>query len=187
MRIVSGEKRGLKLNDVPPTVTCRPTIDRVKEAIFDIIRFELEGKVLDLFSGTGQLGLEALSNGCEEAVFCDNNEHSIDLIKRNVKKAGYENRSKVLNCDYKHFLKHVAKPKEFKIILLDPPFGSILADKSLNYISQQDCLADDGIIVLECDKTENHDERIGNLKLRKKYTYGKVAVLIYIKEETNNE
>ena len=112
LRVVGGEKRGLKLREMPKDATCRPTLDRVKVAMFDIVRFELSGKALDLFSGTGQIGIEAISNGCEKAVFCDKDPVSLRITRENIKKAGFESRAEVLDCDYKNFLRHRAKKGE---------------------------------------------------------------------------
>lgn len=185
MRIVSGEKRGLKLKDIPKEATCRPTLDRVKEAMFDIIRFDISGKVLDLFSGTGQLGIEAVSNGCDFAVFCDKDPNSLRLTKDNIKRAGFENRTLVLDCDYKNFLRKRAKKDEFKIIFLDPPYETPLIEKSLKYISDADCLSDDGIIVAETLRTLTQPDEVGSLIKTKSYCYGQVALHIYKKKEEN--
>lgn len=179
MRVVSGERRGLKLCEVPACVTCRPTADKVKEAMFDIIRFRLKGKVLDLFGGTGQLGIEALSNGCEKAIICDNNADSIGLINRNVLKAGFGERAKVLHMDYKRFLKHEAKKQEFNVIFLDPPYAGELLEKSMKYIDECELLAPDGIIVAESAADTDIPDIFGSLKMEKRYKYGTVAVRIY--------
>ena len=184
MRIVSGEKRGLKLKEIPADAACRPTLDRVKEAMFDIVRFSLSGKALYLFSGTGQLGIEALSNGCDSAVFCDNNIDSLRFTRENVKKAGFEDRAEILDCDYKNFLKHRAKKDEFGIIFLDPPYRTPLAEKSLRYISEAECLKDGGVIVLETLKEMSMPSEVGDLICKKSYSYGQVALHIYVKRET---
>ncbi len=183
MRIISGEKRGLKLKEVPSEALFRPTLDRVKESMFDIIRFSLEGKALDLFSGTGQLGIEALSNGCEQVVFCDKDPEALKLTRENVKKAGYESRAEILDCDYKHFLKKRAKKAEFNVIFLDPPYESPLIEKSLGYISESDCLAADGTVLVETLKTKLLPDESGNLVKSKSYYYGQVALHVYKKRE----
>ena len=179
MRVVSGEKRGLKLHEIPPEVSCRPTTDRVKESIFNIIRFHLQGNALDLFGGTGQLAIESVSNGCEKAVICDHSPASLKLIRRNVKKAGYEDRITVFDCDYKKFLRHRAQKNEFSLIFVDPPYHTPLAEKSLCYIEESGCLSPDGVIVVETAADENLKERYGVFTLRKKYCYGQIAVRIY--------
>lgn len=179
MRIVGGEKRGLKLNELDDGVVCRPTIDRVKEAVFDIIQFDIEGNALDLFAGTGQLGIEALSRGCDKTVFCDNNENSIRLIKANIKKAKYEDRAEILFCDYKKYLKYNAVPDSFKLIFLDPPYNTELAVKALELIEERQIIRKDGIVILECGKEEEKPQNIGSLSLKKRYNYGQISVLIY--------
>lgn len=185
MRVVSGEKRGLKLCEIPPDVTCRPTTDRVKEAIFNIIRFEIHGNALDLFGGTGQMAIEAISNGCTGAVVCDRSPASLALIRKNVKKAGYSDKITVLDCDYKDFLRHRAKPNGFSLIFVDPPYHTPLAEKALTYISDAGCLTDDGLVVLESASDEPFAERIGVLCLRKMYRYGQICIRIYEKRNTD--
>ena len=90
MRVISGSKRGLKLFTPAEDEEIRPTLERVKESIFNLIQFDLEGKVLDLFAGTGQMGIESISRGVELAVFCDNQKESLDLVRKNIKRAGFE-------------------------------------------------------------------------------------------------
>lgn len=187
MRIVSGEKRGLKLCDVPKEALCRPTTDRVKESVFNIIRFSVKGRALDLFGGTGQLAIEAVSNGCRSGVVCDNSPISLELIRRNVKRAGYEDKITVLNCDYKNFLRRQAQKHEFSLIFLDPPYHTPLAERSLCFISEADCLAKDGIVVLESSADEPFEEIYGGLRLRKKYVYGQIAVRIFERTDLDFE
>lgn len=179
MRIISGEKKGIKLNNISKDVTCRPTIDRIKEAIFDIVQFEIEGQALDLFAGTGQMGIEALSRGCENVVFCDNNEHSIKLIKSNIKKTGYENVSEVFFGDYKKYIKQKAQKESFKLIFIDPPFESKLAEKALKAIDENNILRKDGIIVVEAGKNDIIPLNSQKIALKKRYVYGQISVLIY--------
>lgn len=185
LRVVGGEKRGLKLREMPKDATCRPTLDRVKVAMFDIVRFELSGKALDLFSGTGQIGIEAISNGCEKAVFCDKDPVSLRITRENIKKAGFESRSEVLDCDYKNFLRHRAKKGEFKIIFLDPPYETQLLEKSLIYISDADCLTKDGVVVAETLREREMPDEAGSLVKTKSYAYGQVALHIYRRKEEN--
>ncbi len=185
LRVVGGEKRGLKLREMPKDATCRPTLDRVKVAMFDIVRFELSGKALDLFSGTGQIGIEAISNGCEKAVFCDKDPVSLRITRENIKKAGFESRAEVLDCDYKNFLRHRAKKGEFKIIFLDPPYETQLLEKSLIYISDADCLTKDGVVVAETLREREMPDEAGSLVKTKSYAYGQVALHIYRRKEEN--
>lgn len=179
MRVVSGEKRGLKLCEVPLDAPCRPTTDKVKEAMFDIIRYRLEGKALDLFSGTGQLGIEAVSNGCTEAVLCDNSQESLDIIKKNVKRAGYEDRTRILLTDYRRFIKTGAKKEEFSVIFLDPPYASGLMAKALTAIDEFGILAPKGVILAETSAETFLPETVGSLILEKRYRYGTIAVHLY--------
>ena len=141
----------------------------------------MHGRALDLFAGSGQLGIEALSNGCDSVVFCDHDAISMKLVKENVKRAGYGSRSEILDCDYKHFLKYKAGREEFDVIFLDPPFDSLLAGKSLTYIAGADCLKPGGLIVLEAPLDSGFQTVYGNISLKKTYRYGQIAVHIYTK------
>ena len=119
MRVITGTARGIQLK-TPEGMVTRPTTDRVKEAMFSIVQFDLPGAaVLDLFGGTGQLGIEALSRGAASAVFVDLRDDACKLIKENVKRAGFEKEASVIRSDYLAYLK--CCDRKFDIILLDPP------------------------------------------------------------------
>ena len=152
MRVISGTARGKKLNSLEGLET-RPTLDRVKEAVFNILQFNIkEANVLDLFSGSGALGIEALSRGANEAVFCDNSNKAIKIIKDNLEATRLINKAEILNKDYIEVLKKLSKEsKKFDIIFLDPPYKTDYVIKSINYILEHKILAEDGIIVVETD------------------------------------
>ena len=121
MRVITGKARGVQLK-TPDGMLTRPTTDRVKEALFSIIQFELPGaRVLDLFGGTGQLGIEAISRGAKEAVFVDAREDACKLIRENLKRTKMEQAGKVIRSDYLDYLKRCRET--FDIILLDPPYA----------------------------------------------------------------
>ncbi len=146
MRIISGIARGRRLEAPEGTETVRPTTDKVKEAIFSSIQFDIEGRrILDLFAGSGQLGLEALSRGAASAVFVDKEYSSCELIKRNVKHCGFESEAKVYKADFSAFLMGCAE--SFDIAFLDPPYSAGLLEEALSAISEK--INDGGIIVCE--------------------------------------
>ena len=147
MRVISGKARGVQLK-TPDGMHTRPTADRVKEALFSIIQFDLPGaKVLDLFGGTGQLGIEALSRGAKSAVFVDEREDACRMIRENLKRTKLEEQARVQRADYMLFLKNCHEP--FDIIFLDPPYAEVFLENSLKMITEIDILQSGGIIVTE--------------------------------------
>lgn len=181
MRVVGGSKRGTQLIGFDREQV-RPTLDRVKESMFNIIQFEAMDRVVDLFAGTGQLGIECISRGASHAVFCDNAPESLEIVRKNLKKTGFEKQARVLLCDYKRFLKYEAQG-EYDVIFVDPPYGTGLADRALKQIGQQPVLAKSGIVVLECARDEAKADEEGSLILRRRYDYGTVSVLIYVRKD----
>jgi len=181
MRVVGGRKRGTQLIGFDREEV-RPTLDRVKESMFNIIQFEPMNRVVDLFAGTGQLGIECISRGAEHAVFCDNSPQSLDIVRKNLKKTGFEREARVLLCDYKRFLKYEAQG-EYDLIFVDPPYHEGLSDRALRQIGMHPVLKKSGIVVLECARDESKAEEEGNLILRRRYDYGTVSVLIYVRKD----
>ena len=181
MRVVGGSKRGTLLIGFDREEV-RPTLDRVKESMFNIIQFEKMDRVVDLFAGTGQLGIECLSRGAKHAVFCDNAPQSLDIVRKNLKKTGFESSARLLLCDYKRFLKYEAQG-EYDVIFVDPPYQIGLSDRALKQIGSNPVLAKDGVVVLECSREETKAEEEGNLILRRRYDYGTVSVLIYVRKD----
>ena len=179
MRIVSGFARGKKLS-APQGLDVRPTIDRVKEAVFSSLQFDIEGRsVLDLFAGSGQLGLEALSRGAKECNFVDSNEISINVIKENIKNCGLGDKCVVNFCDSLNFLDKT--DLKFDIAFLDPPYDKGLIDLAMPKLVLK--MSESGIIV--CEHTENGvlQESYGDFKKQKTKKYGKVYVTFYRKLE----
>ena len=147
MRVITGKARGISLK-TPDGMATRPTTDRVKEAMFSIIQFDVPGaKVLDLFGGTGQLGIEALSRGASSAVFIDERDDACKLIRENLKRTKLEGSSRVIRTDYANYLKKCTEC--FDIIFLDPPYAEVFLENSLNLITEIDILQSGGIIVAE--------------------------------------
>ena len=181
MRVVSGKARGTVLK-TPDGMNTRPTTDRVKEAMFSIIQFDLPGaKVLDLFGGTGQLGIEALSRGAQSAVFVDAAESACRLIKENLKRAKFEREGKVVRSDYLTYLKNCRE--QFQIILLDPPYAEVFLENALKMITEIDILQSGGIIVAECPQGKELPWEFKGYTRSKDYKYGKTVVTLYRKTE----
>lgn len=184
MRVVGGSKRGTQLIGFDRE-QIRPTLDRIKESMFNIIQFEPMDRVVDLFAGTGQLGIECLSRGSKHAVFCDNAPQSLEIVRKNLRKTGFEGGARVLLCDYKRFLKYEARG-EYDVIFVDPPYNVGLSDRALKQIGQLPVLTKSGIVVVECAREESKPETEGNLVLRRRYDYGTVSVLIYVRKDRDD-
>lgn len=176
MRIITGSARGTKLQ-TPEGLDTRPTIERVKEALFSMIQFELDGKrVLDLFAGSGQLGLEALSRGAAKATFIDADREASEIIKANAKKTKLFEQSVVLNTDYKAFIRGNAGKQRFDIIFLDPPYAENLIEDALLRLLRADMVADGALVVCESDRPEPIE--VEGLTLRRHASYGKVHITL---------
>ena len=179
MRVISGKARGVTLK-TPTGMATRPTADRVKEAVFSIIQFDLPGaSVLDLFGGTGQLGIEALSRGAKNAVFVDEREDACKLIKENLKRTKMEQQAQVIRSDYMAFLKNTSN--RFDIIFLDPPYAEVFLENSLNLITQIDILQSGGIIVAERPVEKALLWDFAGFTRSKDYKYGNTLITLFRK------
>ncbi len=179
MRVITGSVKGRRL-EAPDGLDTRPTGDRIKEAIFDIIQFEIEGRrVLDLFAGSGQLGIEALSRGAKEAVFVDKRAEAVAVIRRNLAHCKLDEASRVIAGDYRTALRSGVK---FDIVFLDPPYASGLLEEALGLISSFDIINDGGIIVCEIPSEKDLPELPAPYVKSKTYRYGKTSLIIYRKE-----
>ena len=177
MRVITGSARGRKLK-TPENYDIRPTTDNVKESVFNIIQFDIEGRrVLDLFAGTGQLGIECLSRGAASAVFVDQSREAVKIVKDNLKACGLS--GTVVQSDALSFLRTCGK---FNIIFVDPPYDSDLYESVLNTVNSIDILSDGGIIVCESRRERALPDMSAPYKKRREYTYGKVKLCIYTKE-----
>lgn len=181
MRIISGKARGTKLYTLEGTNT-RPTLDRVKESIFNIIQSEIDGaQVLDLFAGSGAIGLECLSRGAEKAVLCDKSKEAIEIIKKNIEKTHMEEKAQVFNTDFETCLEKV-KAQQFDIIYLDPPYATDYILKSLKKIIEFGIIKKESIIIIETDDEKRILREIENIgiKIVDKRKYGR-ATIIFLK------
>lgn len=179
MRIISGEKKGLKLK-IPKSNNIRPTADRIKEAVFNIIGDIKDGKVLDLFSGSGSIGIEFLSRGAEFVYFIDDSTISIKCISENLDKINFENKYKVVKQDAIRALKYFEKKDiKFDYIYLDPPYkDKFLFDESIEKIAQYGLLNNNGILIVEHDKYYKIKE-YSNLKVVDTRKYGSKNVTFF--------
>ncbi|MBQ8298989.1 MAG: 16S rRNA (guanine(966)-N(2))-methyltransferase RsmD [Clostridia bacterium] len=172
MRIIAGKKKGLNIKTIEGEST-RPTRDMVREALFSILTSKVpDAKFLDLFAGSGAIGIEAISRGASEACFADINPQCIKIIKENISKANFENESRIFNLDYKILLKKI-KDEKFDIIFIDPPYNKGFGVDAINKISEYDLLSDDGVIILETDTNEEVPEEIGIYEKYNSKKYGR--------------
>ena len=179
MRVITGIARGVALK-TPDGIQTRPTADRVKEALFSIIQFEIPGAiVLDLFGGTGQLGIEALSRGAKKAVFVDAAEPACKLIRENLKRTKLESQGSVVRCDYLEYLSRCRE--KYNIIFLDPPYAEVFLENALKRITEIDILQSDGIIVAERPLGKDLPWEFEGYTRTKDYKYGKILLTIYRK------
>ena len=180
MRVITGKARGVVLK-TPEGMKTRPTADRVKEALFSIIQFDiLNAKVLDLFAGTGQLGIEALSRNAKYAVFVDEQDKACKLIYENLKKTKLENAARVVRSDYEIFLNNCHE--KFDVIFLDPPYAEKFLENALNFITEIDILQSGGIIVTERPAGKDLLFDFPGYSRSKDYKYSNTVLTIFRKE-----
>lgn len=177
MRVVAGKYKGRRL-DNPIGYDIRPTSDKVKESIFNILMNDTYGRVFcDLFSGTGSLGIEALSRGAKKCYFSDYSRESIRLILDNIKNCNCQKEAIVLQGDYNKNLARISE--KIDVFLLDPPYKSGFYEKSIEEIENLDLLAQDGIILAEHEVHDIMPRQVGNLHIVKEKKYGKIMVSLY--------
>ena len=179
MRVISGTARGRKLRE-PVGMDIRPTTDMVKESVFNIIQFDLEGRrVLDLFAGTGQLGIEAKSRGAAYVTFVDASQKSIGLVKENVAVCKIVEGVEIIRSDSIAFLERCGK---YDVIFVDPPYDSSLLDDALEKIIEFDILRENGIILCESKAQRQIDNIRPPYRIKKEYKYGKIKITTIIRE-----
>ncbi len=179
MRVITGKARGriletLKGDDV------RPTTDKVKEAIFSAVQFELEGRhFLDLFSGCGQMGIEALSRGCATATFIDKSKAAIRVIERNLSVTNLKQFARVYNADSVNFIRNSVE--EYDIVFLDPPYNKGILQEVMPLVAQR--MKKTGVIICESALNDEILQKYYKFTLDRERTYGKIKVSIYRHED----
>ena len=192
MRIIRGKARGTKINTIDE-VTTRPTLDRVRESLFNIIQNYVSNTyVLDIFAGSGALGIEALSRGAKHAVFCDINKDAVKIINENLMKTRLKENAIVYNMNYKKMIEKLSKNDfKFDIVFVDPPYKENLAVNSVKLIIQNNLLNENGIIIIETDEKERDlkelqelnkidNENLQKIKIIDERKYGR-ANLIFLR------
>ena len=173
MRIITGKARGTKLQTLAGEAT-RPTAERTKEAIFSMINFDIAGaRVLDLFAGSGQLGLEALSRGAKSAVLNDSSREAAAIIRANAEKTRLVDSCEILSTDWQPVLRRFAGRERFELSFLDPPYAGGFLPKVLAKMIEWDLLSDGAVIV--CESANEEDVFDGNEELKNQFTIRRVA------------
>lgn len=179
MRVITGKARGVQLK-TPDGLQTRPTADRVKEALFSIINFDIPGaRVLDLFGGTGQLGIEALSRGAKSAVFVDGSDKACALIRENLRRTKLADDGRVVRSDYLDYLDRCRET--YEIIFLDPPYAEVFLENALKCITEIDILQSGGIIVTERPLGKELPWDFEGYTRSRDYKYGNTLLTIYRK------
>lgn len=181
MRIISGTARGTKLYTLEGYKT-RPTLDRVKESLFNIIQNKIQDNIfLDLFSGSGAIGLEAASRGTKKSILCDKSKDAINIIKKNTEKTHLENKVEIFNKDFKDLL--INDIEKIDIVYIDPPYKTDYIFESLKIITDNNILNEDGLIILETDEKDRIIKQISklNVEITNQRKYGR-AHLLFLKE-----
>ena len=180
MRVIAGSARGKQLQSLPGEEITRPTINRVKEAMFSSVQFLVPGaRVLDLFAGSGQLGIEALSRGAAQCTFLDASPDAVRIVTANCAAARVQDRARISCGDAFNYLHTTRGP--FDLVLLDPPFAHGTLAKVLPLLERS--LAPGGVILCESELQAELPPQVGGLRLIKQYKYGKILVSRYEREE----
>ena len=180
MRVITGKARGRKLKTLEGEGVVRPTSDKVKEAMFSIVHFELDGAtVLDAFAGSGQLGIEALSRGAAKAYFIDENKAAFETVKENLKLTKLFDDAVVLNADAFTYMRNTQE--KFDIVFLDPPYRKELVANALPVAAR--CCKPGALVVCETDAREELPETAGTLTKFREYKYSKTKLTTYRNQE----
>ncbi len=187
MRIIAGKANRKALVTLPGEEITRPTIERVKEGMFSAIQFDIAGRrVLDLFSGCGQIGLEAVSRGADCAVLIDSSVDAVEIIKQNAKNTGLMKQCRISRMDYSEYLKSAANKEKFDLVFLDPPYAKDMKAEILKKLMRANILNDGAIIVCETNVDFYNDgDEVYTLTFKKKYRYGKVFITMFTYNERN--
>lgn len=178
MRVITGSARGRRL-ETPAGNAVRPTTEKVKESIFNIIQFQVPGsRVIDLFAGSGQLGIEALSRGAESALFLDTSPVSLNCVRRNLEHTGLGGKAEVRTVNSVSYLR--TSRETFDVAFLDPPYGDNVLPDALGVLAPR--MSDEGVIVCESAANQDLPETVGTFGLYREYRYGKIKLTVYRKQ-----
>lgn len=183
MRIITGSKRGKRLTALEGEQV-RPTTDRVKESLFNILQYSIEGRrFLDLFAGSGQIGLEALSRGAAQAVFVDSSRESVRVVEQNVESTGFSDCARVVQADFASFLR--GNREKFDVAFLDPPYRTGLLAQALPLVAGQ--MNPGGVVVCEHPQDEALPQQAGEFSKGKSYRYGKIMLTLFRRADGGTE
>ena len=188
MRIITGSAKGKKLVSLEGDAT-RPTSERIKEAIFSSIQFDVEGRrVLDLFAGSGQMGLEALSRGASKATFIDLSREAMEIVKQNARTTGFFDVSHFLVSDWRNYIRKASGREQYDLVFIDPPYAMECCADAAAYLVEKELIIPGAIVVLESGEEEIHmdDPRLSGYRVIKSTHYGKktfVNILFFEGEE----
>lgn len=183
MRIIAGTLKGRRLT-APSGLDLRPTSDKVKEALFNILSDRIEGAAfLDLYAGTGSVGMDALSRGARNVVFVENNKRHLQYLKKNISSCSFEGKAEIFSVSASDFLKKVKRAtRSFDFIFIDPPYASSEVEKILPMLWEGDMIMDRGMVIIEHFHKKTLPEESGNLFFLKKYKYGETVLSFYAKK-----
>ena len=179
MRIISGKARGTNLFTLKGNDITRPTLDRVKESIFNIIQNKIQDSIfLDLFSGSGAIGLEAASRGAKLAILCDKDKNAIQVIEKNIEKTHMQKQTELYMCDYELLIKNKIDIK-LDIVYIDPPYKSNYAIHAIKLLLEKDLLKKDSIVILETDRLEDIEKELNSIDIEiiDKRKYGRAEII----------
>ncbi len=182
LRIITGTAKGKKLKTLEGEAT-RPTSERIKEAVFSAIQFDVEGRrVLDLFAGSGQMGLEAISRGAVSAMFVDSAREAMDIVKDNARSVGFFDKCRYLVSDFKNYIRKAAAREKFDLVFVDPPYAMKCCYETAVRLAESGILSSGAIVVLESGEEEIDVSSLGSYEVIKSTHYGKktfVNILLY--------
>jgi 16S rRNA (guanine(966)-N(2))-methyltransferase RsmD len=188
MRVITGTAKGKKLKTLEGDAT-RPTSKRIKGAIFSSIQFEIEGRrVLDLFAGSGQMGIEALSRGAERAFFVDSSREAMEIVRENLSACGFTDRARYLVQDYRNYIRKAAGREKFDLVFIDPPYKDKSALSALAMLTRGGFLSKGAIVCLEAgEEFSGKEDELSGFEVIKNTSYGKkssVLIAVYKPEES---
>ncbi len=184
LKIVTGIAKGKKIETLEGDAT-RPTSQRIKEALFSSIQFDIENRrALDLFAGSGQLGLEAMSRGGADVTFVDSSRESIEIVKKNARHTGFFERCRYVVSDYRNFIRKSADKVKYDLVFIDPPYGMMCCADALTRLRDAQLLLNGAIVALECGEEKIDPRSFADFELIKATQYGKKSALyIFIYRE----